>query len=60
MLKVIVEDGDLDKALKQFQRYSAETRKEAMKHQYYLRPGLRKMEKSKLAQRRLAKANKRG
>jgi len=52
MQKVIVKDGDLNDAMKKFSRIAAETRRAAQAHEYYLRPGLRRMEKSKNAQRR--------
>ncbi|MCQ2748207.1 MAG: 30S ribosomal protein S21 [Mycoplasmoidaceae bacterium] len=52
MQKVIVKDGDLNDAMKKFSRISAETRRAAQAHTYYLRPGLKRMEKSKQAQRR--------
>jgi small subunit ribosomal protein S21 len=52
MQKVIVKDGNLDDAMKKFTRITAETRRIAMSHQYYLRPGLKKMLKSKMAKRR--------
>lgn len=51
MPKVIVKDGDLNDALKKFSRIASETRKVKSRHDYYLRPGLRKKEKSKLAQK---------
>lgn len=52
MQKVIVKDGDLNDAMKKFSRISAETRKAAQAHTYYLRPGLKAKEKSKNAQKR--------
>lgn len=55
MLKVYVNWKDpkgLDKALRKFKKICMEVELEARKHEYYLRPGLRKMQKSKLAQQR--------
>ena len=52
MQKVVVKDGNLDDAMKKFARITAETRRIAMSHQYYLRPGLKRMLKSKLARRK--------
>lgn len=49
MQKVVVKDGDLNDAMKKFGRIASETRKIHQKHTYYLRPGLRKKEKSKEA-----------
>lgn len=57
MPKVIVKNGDLNDALKKFSRITSETRKAKSRHDFYLRPGLRKKEKSKLAQKY---RNKRG
>lgn len=48
---VIVEDNDLEKALKKFKRISNETKKDSKRHEYYLRPGLRRKEKSKEARK---------
>lgn len=52
MQKVIVKDGNLDDAIKKFTRITAETRRIALAHQYYLRPGLKRMLKSKMARRK--------
>jgi small subunit ribosomal protein S21 len=51
MSKVIVKDGEIQDALKRFGRITAETRRAAKRHEYYLRPGLRAKEKSKEARR---------
>ncbi|MCV3743693.1 30S ribosomal protein S21 [Ureaplasma sp. ES3154-GEN] len=42
-------EGDLEKALKKFKRISNETKKDSKRHEYHLRPGLRKKEKIKEA-----------
>lgn len=55
MLKVYVKRDDpngLEKALRKFKKISYETEQEVRKHEYYLRPGLKKVQKSKLAQQR--------
>ncbi|GHU49385.1 hypothetical protein FACS189459_0770 [Bacilli bacterium] len=51
MSKVIVKDGDINLALKRFSRIGFETKKIAKKHEYYLRPGLRMVEKQKEARK---------
>ncbi|MDR0739774.1 MAG: 30S ribosomal protein S21 [Mycoplasmataceae bacterium] len=51
MPKIIVKDGELNEALKRFSRITAETRRVAKRHEYYLRPGLRAKEKSKEARK---------
>ncbi|GAA5414431.1 30S ribosomal protein S21 [Ureaplasma ceti] len=48
---VIVEENDLEKALKKFKRISNETKRDSKRHEYYLRPGLRRKEKSKEARK---------
>jgi small subunit ribosomal protein S21 len=57
MPKVVVKDGELNEALKRFSRITAETRRVAKRHEYYLRPGLRAKEKSKEA-RKFQKKNR--
>ena len=54
MQKVIVKQGeDLDEALRRFKRQvsKAGTLQEAKKREFYLKPGLKRKEKSKLARR---------
>lgn len=59
MAKVEVKNGDLDTALKNFKRITSETEKSVKKHEFYLRPGLRKKEKEKAAAKKRNKYNKR-
>lgn len=59
MPKIEVKDGDLEGALRRFKRISSETKRAAMRHEYHLRPGLRKREKQKLARKRMQKKQKR-
>lgn len=47
MSRTIQVDLDLEVALKRFKRISNETKRDFRKHEYYLRPGLRRMEKEK-------------
>ncbi len=49
MAKVIVKNDNLNDAMKKFSRIMSETRKVARSHEYYLRPGLKAVEKSKNA-----------
>lgn len=49
---IVVENGDLEKAIKKFKRIANETKKDSKRHKYYLRPGLRAKEKSKEASRK--------
>jgi small subunit ribosomal protein S21 len=51
MAKIVVKNNDLNTALKIFSHTSSETRRDLKKHEYYLRPGMRAVEKSKEAQR---------
>ncbi|MDE5617315.1 MAG: 30S ribosomal protein S21 [Ureaplasma sp.] len=48
---IIVEDNDVEKALKRFKRIANETKRDTRRHEYYLRPGLRLKEKQKLARK---------
>jgi len=48
MAKVIVK-GSFEDAMKRFKRVTQDTNKYAKRHSYYVRPGIRKMEKSKEA-----------
>ena len=48
---IIVEDNDVEKAIKKFKRIANETKRDTKRHEYYLRPGLRKKEKSKEARK---------
>lgn len=48
---IIVENGDVEKALKRFKRIANETKRDSKRHEYYLRPGLRKKEKEKEARK---------
>lgn len=59
MPKVKVVDGDVEGAIRKFKRIAGETRRNAVRHEYYLRPGLRAREKSKLAQRKAQKKRRR-
>lgn len=47
MSRTIQVDLDLEVALKRFKRISNETKRDFRKHEFYLRPGLRRMEKEK-------------
>ncbi|MDR1850951.1 MAG: 30S ribosomal protein S21 [Mycoplasmataceae bacterium] len=58
MAKVIIK-GDFNEAVRRFSHITMETKKAAKKHEYYLRPGLRKIEKSKEALKTNARARKR-
>ncbi|WP_031489187.1 30S ribosomal protein S21 [Ureaplasma canigenitalium] len=49
MSRGVLVEGDLEKALKKFKRISNETKRDSKRHEYYLRPGLRKKEKTKEA-----------
>lgn len=42
-------EGDLEKALKRFKRIANDTKRDSKRHEYYLRPGLRRKEKIKEA-----------
>lgn len=55
MPKIIVREGDVDQALRNFKRITSETRKNSKRHEFYLRPGLRKKEKEKLAAKKRRK-----
>ncbi len=55
MPKIIVRDGDVEQALRNFKRITSETRKNCKRHEYYLRPGLRRAEKEKLAAKKRRK-----
>jgi len=59
--RIIVKNKDVEAALRNFKRITSETRKDTKKHEFYLRPGLRLREKSKLAEkkRRLSMKRKR-
>jgi small subunit ribosomal protein S21 len=59
MSKVIVKDGNFNDAMRRFSRITSETRKSAKRHEYFLRPGLRKVEKSKEALKTKAKRKSR-
>lgn len=48
---IIVEDNDVEKALKRFKRIANETKRDTRRHEYYLRPGLRLKQKQKLARK---------
>lgn len=55
MAKIIVdpnEENALEKAIKKFKRESLNTKRLVMKHEYYLRPGLRMKEKREQAEKR--------
>lgn len=51
MAKVVVKNDDLNEAMKRFGRITADTRRVARAHEYYLRPGLKAKEKQKNAAR---------
>lgn len=55
MSRTVAVETDLEQAIKRFKRISNETRRDFRKHIFYLRPGLRRMEKEKEA---LKKRNK--
>ena len=59
MPKVEVKNGDLEMALKSFKRITSETEKCCKKHEFYLRPGLRRKENEKAAAQKRNKYNKR-
>ncbi len=50
--EVKVENGDVELAIKRFKRIANETKRDTKRHQYYLRPGLRRIEREKEARRR--------
>lgn len=52
MSRGIQVEGDLEKALKKFKRISNETKRDTKRHEFYLRPGLRRKEKMKEAAKR--------
>jgi small subunit ribosomal protein S21 len=59
MPKIVIKDGEnIESALKRFKRVSSETKREVKKHEFHLRPGLKRKEKSKEAQKRQRKAKK--
>jgi small subunit ribosomal protein S21 len=58
MAKVLVK-GSFDESMKKFSHITFETKKDAKKHEFYLRPGLKRIEKSKEALKTNAKARKR-
>lgn len=55
MSKTVPVEADLEIALKKFKRISNETKRDFKKHEFYLRPGLRRMEKEKEAQKKRKK-----
>ncbi|MGL4647360.1 MAG: 30S ribosomal protein S21 [Mycoplasmoidaceae bacterium] len=55
MPKIEVRNGDVEQALRNFKRITSETRKNSKRHEFYLRPGLRKKEKEKAAEKKLKK-----
>ncbi len=55
MPKIEVRNGDVEQALRNFKRVTSETRKNSKRHEFYLRPGLRKKEKEKAAAKKLKK-----
>lgn len=55
MSRTIVVENDLEQAIKKFKRISNETRRDFRKHEYYLRPGLRRKEKEKEARNKRRK-----
>lgn len=59
MPKVEVKNGDIEMALKSFKRITSETEKCCKRHEFYLRPSLRKKEKEKAAAKKRNKYNKR-
>ncbi|WP_027124045.1 30S ribosomal protein S21 [Mycoplasmoides pirum] len=59
MPKIKVVNNDLEGALRKFKRIASETKRAAMRHEYHLRPGLRKREKQKLVQKRIQKKQRR-
>lgn len=48
---VNIENGDLEKGIKKFRRIANETKRDTKRHDFYLRPGLRKKEKQKEARK---------
>jgi small subunit ribosomal protein S21 len=51
MSKIIVKENELEMALKRFTRITSENKRVVKKHEYYLRPGLKAVEKSKDARK---------
>jgi len=49
MSKTIIVEDDLEQAIKRFKRISNETRRDFKKHEFYLRPGMRRALKAKEA-----------
>ncbi|MBO6021803.1 30S ribosomal protein S21 [bacterium] len=58
MPKILVEDGNLDLALKKFKRVADETKRNYQRHEYYLRPGLRLKEKALLSAKKRHKQHR--
>lgn len=48
---IIVEDNDVEKAIKRFKRIANETKRDTKRHEFYLRPGLKLKEKRKAARK---------
>lgn len=48
---IVVENNDIEKAIKRFKRIANETKRDTKRHEYYLRPGLRLKEKQKAARK---------
>jgi len=58
MAKVIVK-GSFDESMKRFSRITQDTSKYVKRHSYYVRPGIKKLEKSKEALKTKAQDRKR-
>lgn len=58
MTKVEVKNGDLDAAIKNFRRLASENEKIRKRKLYYMKPGLARKEKMKLAAKKRIKFNK--
>ncbi|MDR0857397.1 MAG: 30S ribosomal protein S21 [Mycoplasmataceae bacterium] len=58
MSKIIVKDDNVNDAIKKFGRITSETRRSMKRHEYYLRPGMRAVEKSKEAKKFASKRKK--
>lgn len=59
MAKVEVKNGDIEAAIKVYKRLASDMEKCAKKHEYHLKPGLKKKEKQKAAAKKRNKYNKR-
>ncbi|MDR2568087.1 MAG: 30S ribosomal protein S21 [Mycoplasmataceae bacterium] len=57
MAKVVIKNDDVQTAFKKFSRITAENKKDAKKHEFYLRPGLKAVAKREEAAKTKVKFN---